>query len=121
MAAEPAVTVAFAPVKGDRPEWVVQKLTELGVDRIVPITTRRSVVSWEGDRATRVAGEAFPGGPGGASQSRRTRLPEIGPVSSLAGLAAETGAPRRWPTRGASSVPRSPGHRHRARGGLGRG
>ena len=25
-----------APVKGDRPEWAVQKLTELGVDRIVP-------------------------------------------------------------------------------------
>jgi len=25
----PHVTVAFAPVKGDRPEWMVQKLTEL--------------------------------------------------------------------------------------------
>ena len=26
----PEITVAFAPTKGDRPEWVVQKLTELG-------------------------------------------------------------------------------------------
>jgi 16S rRNA (uracil1498-N3)-methyltransferase len=84
---QPALTVAFAPVKGDRPEWVVQKLTELGVDRIVPITTRRSVVRWDGDRAARsverlarVAREA-------ASQCRRTRLPEIGPVSSVAELA----------------------------------
>ena len=34
--AAPELTVAFAPTKGDRPEWVVQKLTELGVDRIVP-------------------------------------------------------------------------------------
>ena len=34
-ARRPSITVAFAPVKGDRPEWVVQKLTELGVDRIV--------------------------------------------------------------------------------------
>src|SRR5205823_6066014 len=33
---DPRLTVAFAPVKGDRPELVVQKLTELGIDRIVP-------------------------------------------------------------------------------------
>jgi 16S rRNA (uracil1498-N3)-methyltransferase len=88
---EPSLTVAFAPVKGDRPEWVVQKLTELGVDRIVPITTRRSVVRWDGDRAarsvdrlSRVAREA-------SSQCRRTRLPEIGPVSSLGELAGLAG------------------------------
>jgi 16S rRNA (uracil1498-N3)-methyltransferase len=88
---EPSLTVAFAPVKGDRPEWVVQKLTELGVDRIVPITTRRSVVRWDGDRAarsvdrlSRVAREA-------ASQCRRTRLPQIGPVSSLGELAGLAG------------------------------
>ncbi|MFM7062011.1 MAG: RsmE family RNA methyltransferase, partial [Actinomycetes bacterium] len=41
---EPLLTVAFAPVKGDRPELVVQKLTEVGVDRIVPLVTARSVV-----------------------------------------------------------------------------
>ena len=29
----PPITVAFALVKGDRPEWIVQKLTELGIDR----------------------------------------------------------------------------------------
>ncbi|MDQ1360758.1 MAG: rRNA (uracil1498-N3)-methyltransferase [Acidimicrobiaceae bacterium] len=91
--AEPAVTVAFAPVKGDRPEWVVQKLTELGVDRIVPILTARSVVRWEGDRATksverlrRVAQEA-------AAQCRRAWLPEVAAVSTLGSLAALTGRP----------------------------
>ena len=47
----PEVTVAFAPTKGDRPEWVAQKLTELGVDRIVPLRTSRSVVRWDGERA----------------------------------------------------------------------
>ena len=35
--ATPPITIVFAPVKGDRPEWVVQKLTELGVDTIVPL------------------------------------------------------------------------------------
>ena len=87
----PRLTVAFAPVKGDRPEWVVQKLTELGVDRIVPITTRRSVVHWEGDRATRVLERLSRVAREASSQSRRTRLPEIGPVSSLAELAAPSG------------------------------
>ena len=76
--AEPALTVAFAPVKGERPEWVVQKLTELGIDRVVPLLTERSVVRWTGargrttvERLRRVAREA-------AAQCRRVWLPEIG-------------------------------------------
>ncbi len=75
--AEPLVTVAFAPVKGERPEWVVQKLTELGIDRIVPLRTERSVVRWSGtrgrttvERLRRVAREA-------AAQSRLVWLPEV--------------------------------------------
>ena len=72
------VTVAFALVKGDKPELVVQKLTELGVDRIVPFAAQRSVVRWDAERAAkhlermrRVAVEA-------CAQSRRLWLPTIG-------------------------------------------
>jgi len=89
----PEVTVAFAPTKGDRPEWVAQKLTELGVDRIVPLRTSRSVVRWEGDRAVksverlrRVVREA-------AGQCRRARLPEVTGVCRLEEVAAIVGAP----------------------------
>lgn len=89
--AVPEVTVAFAPVKGDRPEWVAQKLTELGVDRIVPLRTARSVVRWEGqrgdravDRLRRVAREA-------AAQCRRPWLPEVSAVTTVAGLSSVTG------------------------------
>ena len=60
--AEPALTVAFAPVKGERPEWVVQKLTELGIDRIVPLRSERSVVRWNGARGQATRREAAPGG-----------------------------------------------------------
>ena len=74
---EPALTVAFAPVKGERPEWVVQKLTELGIDRIVPLLCERGVVRWGGARGTtaverlrRVAREA-------AAQCRRVWLPDV--------------------------------------------
>jgi 16S rRNA (uracil1498-N3)-methyltransferase len=83
---EPEIVVAFAPVKGDRPEWVVQKLTELGVDRIVVLRADRSVVRWDGDRAAkqlerfeRVAREA-------AMQSRRCHLPAIEGISDIAAL-----------------------------------
>jgi 16S rRNA (uracil1498-N3)-methyltransferase len=75
--AEPGLTVAFAPVKGERPEWVVQKLTELGIDRIVPLLSERSVVRWSGargkatvERLRRVAREA-------AAQCRRVWLPDV--------------------------------------------
>ncbi|MDQ4089743.1 MAG: RsmE family RNA methyltransferase, partial [Actinomycetota bacterium] len=77
----PEVTVAFAMVKGERPDWAVQKLTEIGVDRIVPILTARSVVRWppgEGGqvaRLRRVAREA-------AVQSRRVWLPLVEEVTA---------------------------------------
>ncbi|MGH9281897.1 MAG: RsmE family RNA methyltransferase, partial [Acidimicrobiales bacterium] len=47
----PPVTVGFALTRGDRPEWVVQKLTEVGVDVIVPIRAARSVVRWDEAKA----------------------------------------------------------------------
>lgn len=86
--AEPALTVAFAPVKGERPEWVVQKLTELGIDRIVPLRSERSVVRWTGARGQasveklrRVAREA-------AAQCRRVWLPEVSDTVAFADLQA---------------------------------
>jgi len=38
------VTLATAVPKGDRFDWLIEKATELGVRRVVPITTSRSVV-----------------------------------------------------------------------------
>lgn len=87
----PAITIGFAPVKGTRPEWVVQKLTELGVDRIVPFHADRSVVRWTGERGhaaverlRRVAKEA-------AMQCRRVWLPVIDDVTSLGKLVTSRG------------------------------
>jgi 16S rRNA (uracil1498-N3)-methyltransferase len=87
----PALTVGFALTKGGRPEQVVQKLTELGVDRLVPLATARSVVRWSPanavghlERLRRVAREA-------AMQSRLSYLPEVLPLHDLAEVVA------RWP------------------------
>jgi 16S rRNA (uracil1498-N3)-methyltransferase len=78
------VTVGFALTKGDRPEWAVQKLTEIGVDRIVPLVTARSVVRWEGDRAGRHLDRLREVARQAAMQSRRLRLPIIDVVRSPA-------------------------------------
>ncbi len=68
--------------KGERPEWAVQKLTELGVDEILLLDSARGVVRPDDQamerrlaRLRRVAREA-------AMQCRRLRLPVIaGPLS----------------------------------------
>ena len=79
----PEITVAFAPTKGDRPEWVVQKLTELGVDRIVPLRTSRSVVRWDDERGTRAVERLRRVVRESAAQCRRARLPEVTGVCRL--------------------------------------
>ena len=88
----PLITVAFAVTKGERPELAVQKLTELGVDRIVAVSAERSVARWEGERAVRhverlrrVAREA-------AVQSRRSWLPDVAPLTTLVAILEEPGA-----------------------------
>jgi 16S rRNA (uracil1498-N3)-methyltransferase len=85
------LTIAFALVKGERPELVVQKLTELGMDRIVPFVAARSVVRWDDHRAVkhverlrRVAREA-------AMQSRRCFLPHVDELRSFADVVAAPG------------------------------
>jgi 16S rRNA (uracil1498-N3)-methyltransferase len=88
----PAITLVFALPKGDRPEWIVQKGTELGIDRFVPMHTARSVVRWEGakavkqiERLQRIAREA-------AMQSRRAWLPEIDSPRAFAQCVSLDGA-----------------------------
>lgn len=40
----PDLWLAFAPVKKGRVDWLVEKAVELGVARLLPVTTRRTVV-----------------------------------------------------------------------------
>ena len=42
----PRLAVAFAMTKGHKPETVVDRLTQLGVDRILAVTTERSIARW---------------------------------------------------------------------------
>ena len=85
----PGVTVAFTPVKGDRPEWAVQKLAEIGVDRIVVLRSERSVVTWEGQRAERAIQRLQKIARQASAQSRRAWIPEVVGVTGISDLAAD--------------------------------
>jgi len=77
--AEPVLTVAFAVPKGDRADWAVQKLTEAGVDRIVPLRTARGVVHPDPERVERQLARWNGIARQAAMQSRRVSLPRLGP------------------------------------------
>lgn len=77
------LVLAAALVKGSRMDLVVEKATELGVHRIVPVDTRRVVARGDhGDRWRRIAVAA-------AKQSGRTRIPRVDALQPLADVVAE--------------------------------
>ena len=47
------LTLAQAVARGEKMDWILQKATELGVARIVPIVTERTEVKLDGERADR--------------------------------------------------------------------
>jgi 16S rRNA (uracil1498-N3)-methyltransferase len=90
------ITIAVAIPKLDRPEWIVQKLTEIGVDRIVFVHAERSVVRWDPDRASKHLGKLRRVAIEAVQQSRSVWLPDIvGPQPSAdvlpGAVAAEPG------------------------------
>jgi 16S rRNA (uracil1498-N3)-methyltransferase len=73
----PDLWLAFAPVKRAQTDWLVEKATELGVARLIPVNTQRTIVERvKLDRLESIAIEA-------AEQCGRTRLPEIDQPVSL--------------------------------------
>ena len=84
------MTLYLALIKFDRFEWAVEKATELGVTRIVPVAAVRSERGlFEGgqkrvERWRRIAHEA-------SEQSRRLRVPEIdAPVKMIQAMADDS-------------------------------
>jgi 16S rRNA (uracil1498-N3)-methyltransferase len=85
---QPPITVAFALTKADKPELVVQKLTEVGVDRIVPFRAARSVVRWDDAKADAARLRWIAVARSAVEQSKGCWLPEVAAVADVAALAA---------------------------------
>ncbi len=74
----PDLWLAFAPVKRAQTDWLVEKATELGAARLIPVITQRTIVERvKVERLQSIAIEA-------AEQCGRTSLPEIAEPLPLA-------------------------------------
>ena len=80
------LTVGCCPTKNnDRFEWFVEKATELGIDRIVPLIGERSERKvYKTERAARIALSA-------TKQSLKARIPEIAQPVSVKDFISEGG------------------------------
>lgn len=99
------VTLVQGVSKGDRMEWTIQKAVELGVTRIVPVFTARSVVQLAGDRLEKKTAHWRGVVQSACEQCGRNRLPSLdapvslkealkGPLPGLRCLLDPTGARR---------------------------
>ncbi len=84
----PSLILAQALLKGEKMDWVVQKATELGADRIAPVMASHTVVKPRADRVDhqvarwqRIALEA-------AQQSERWSVPVVDEPAAVHQLAA---------------------------------
>ena len=71
------IWLLFAPVKKDRTDFIIEKATELGASKIVPVITRRTIS--EKIRKERYIAQAVEA----AEQCRRLEVPEIEEARSL--------------------------------------
>src|SRR5437870_8762427 len=79
----PDIWLAFAPVKRTQTDWLVEKATELGAARLIPVLTQRTIAERvKLERLEAIAIEA-------AEQCGRTVLPEIGEPVGLRQLLAQ--------------------------------
>ncbi len=79
-----SVTLAVGMPANERMDWLIEKATELGVTRVVPLLTQRTVVRLSGERADKRLAHWQAIAAGACEQSGRDHLPQIEPVQTLA-------------------------------------
>ena len=76
----PDLWLCFAPVKKARLDWIIEKATELGVARLQPVITERTIV--ERVKRERLAAQIVEA----CEQCGRTALPQLGDPVKLSAL-----------------------------------
>jgi 16S rRNA (uracil1498-N3)-methyltransferase len=77
------VTLVQCVPRGDRMDFIVQKATELGVERIVPVLSQRSVVRLDQSQAASKQAHWHAVAVSACEQCGRNRLPSIEPAQPL--------------------------------------
>jgi 16S rRNA (uracil1498-N3)-methyltransferase len=86
-APSPRIVVAQAIPKGDRGEFAVEIMTEVGVDVVVPWAAERCVARWRGDRGQKALARWRVTAIQAAKQARRARFPVIAEPADTPGVA----------------------------------
>ena len=79
------LTIATAMPKGDRARWLIEKCTELGVSRLIPLRTQRSVVEPGESKMDKLDQAVI----AGCKQCGRSHLMTISPLMTFAKLLKE--------------------------------
>ena len=74
-----SLTLAQGISRGERMDWIIQKATELGASRIVPVFTKRSVVRLDDKQAERKLQHWRAIAVSACEQCGRNRLPDVAP------------------------------------------
>ncbi len=85
------ITLAQGIARGEKMDWIVQKATELGVHRIVPVVTERTEVKLDADRAQRRLTHWQAVVVSACEQSGRSVVPVVAPPIKLADWLARLG------------------------------
>lgn len=86
------IVIAVALPKGDRQKWLIEKLVELGVARVIPLTTTRGVAQPVEQALARLRRQVIEA----SKQCGRNRLLEIAEPKSLPELTADAAEAHRW-------------------------
>ena len=86
------ITLAQGIARGEKMDWILQKATELGVARIVPLVTDRTEVKLDAERAERRLAHWHAVLGAACEQCGRNRLPELDEPIRLADWAAQPAA-----------------------------
>jgi 16S rRNA (uracil1498-N3)-methyltransferase len=84
-----SLTVACAVPKNVRMDDIINKLTQLGVDRIIPMQTGRSVVKLDKEKASMRLARWAKIALSAAGQSQRNDLPEVLPLTKFSKVIEE--------------------------------
>ena len=82
------VTLLQGIARGEKMDWILQKATELGVARILPVTSERSEVKLDAQRADKRLAHWRGIVTAACEQSGRAIVPEVAPPQALAAAAA---------------------------------
>ena len=77
------IILACAPPKKGKFEFIIEKCTELGVDEIIPLKTKRTEVVFTEDKMAGKLNRFEAVAVNAAKQSKRTKVPHIYPMTPL--------------------------------------